>query len=103
MLLTNDDEREGRSARVPTLSLELPSDVLSAVHFAPADFVREMRIAAAVKWYEVGELSQGRAAEVAGLSRAEFLGALERYHVSPFQYAASDIERDLGDVWVLDR
>lgn len=46
-------------------------------------FVKEMRIAAAVKWYELGRLSQGKAAEVAGLSRSAFIEALSRFKVSP--------------------
>lgn len=50
-----------------------------------------MRLAAVVKWYEMGILSQSKAAEVAGLSRSEFLGALARFGVSPFQYSAEKI------------
>lgn len=50
-----------------------------------------MRLAAAVKWYEMGILSQSKAAEVAGISRSEFLSALVRFGVSPFQYSAEEI------------
>jgi predicted HTH domain antitoxin len=53
-----------------------------------------MRIAAAVKWYELGELSQGRAAEIAGVTRTEFLAALARFKVSAFQYTAEDLDRE---------
>jgi transposase len=44
-----------------------------------------MRVAAAVKWYELGEVSQGKAAEMAGLSRSGFIEALSRYKVSVWQ------------------
>ena len=37
-----------------------------------------MRVAAAVKWYELGKVSQGKAAEIAGLSRSAFITALSR-------------------------
>jgi predicted HTH domain antitoxin len=47
-----------------------------------------------VKWYELHLVSQGRAAEIAGLSRAEFMDALGRYGVSPFQQTADDIVAD---------
>ena len=59
--------------------------MFSALRQTPAAFVREMRLALAVKWYELGQLSQGKAAEVAGVSRQEFLHSLARFNVSPFQ------------------
>ena len=65
-----------------TISVELPDAVFAALRKAPDDFVKEMRIAAAVKWYELGILSQGKAAEVAGLTRAEFIAALSRFSES---------------------
>ena len=50
-----------------------------------------MRLAAAVKWFEMGIITQGLAAEIAGLSRSELIGTLGRFGVSPFQYGAEEI------------
>jgi predicted HTH domain antitoxin len=55
---------------------------------------KERRLTAAVKWYEMRLVSQGRAAEIAGVSRSEFIAALARYGVSPFQYSAEEIIED---------
>ena len=73
------------------LKIEVPDDVLLGLQKEPQQLAAEMRTAAAVKWYEMGVLSQGKAAEVAGLSRAAFIGELSRFGVSPFQETAGDI------------
>lgn len=80
-----------------TISIELPETVLAALHKNPDEFVREMRIAAAVKWYELGELSQSKAAEIAGLSRVEFIENLARFRVSPLQYSADELTEELAN------
>ena len=67
------------------LELEVPDSTLSALRQAPEEFAAGLRVMAAAKWYEVGALSQERAAELAGQSRQQFLLTLSRLGVSPFQ------------------
>jgi predicted HTH domain antitoxin len=73
------------------VTMELPRAALSALRKEPASFVADMRIAAAVKWYELEMISQAKAAEIAGLSRAEFIKALDQFGVSPFQSSVAEI------------
>lgn len=77
------------------VSVDLPEDAFSALRTTPEDFVREMRLAAAVKWYELGVLSQSKAAEVAGVTRHQFLDALSRFRVSPFQTTPDELRDEL--------
>jgi predicted HTH domain antitoxin len=50
----------------------------------------ELRILAVVKLYELGLLSSGRAAELAGIGRVELLLSLPRYKVFPFEAELRD-------------
>jgi hypothetical protein len=52
-------------------------------------------MSAVAKWYELGLISQGKGAEIMGISREEFMLALSRLQVSPFQYTAKELEEEL--------
>ena len=77
------------------VSIEIPRDAFSALRQDPEGFARLMRLAAAVKWYEDGILSQGKAAEIAGLPRSEFITELNRSKVTIFQYDAQEIIQEV--------
>ena len=81
--------------RVKTYPVELPESAFSALRKTPEEFVREMKYAAVVKWYEAGIISQDKAAEIAGLSRYDFLRLLATYEVSAMQYTPAILEEEL--------
>ena len=53
-----------------------------------------MSLLAAVQLYELGRLSSGRAAELVGVPRTEFLDLLARYDVFPLAAELSELEED---------
>jgi predicted HTH domain antitoxin len=67
------------------IRLEVPDEILRSLDMAPATFAREVMTLAAVKLFELGKLSSGGAARLAGIERGEFLLALGVYQVAPFQ------------------
>lgn len=78
------------------IRLEMPEGAFSALHKSPDEFGKEMRLVAAVKWYELAAISQEKAAEIAGLSRVDFMDALGRLRVSPFQYGSQEVLAELS-------
>ena len=79
-----------------SVTIKLPVEVFSILKKTPDDFTNELRLTAAVKWYEMGLISQEKAAEVAGISREEFIFSLKRFGVSPFQYTATEVLEEAG-------
>jgi len=75
--------------------IDIPEKILLAERTDEATFARELPILAAVKLYELGRLSSGHAAELAGMPRVEFLLTLGRYKVFPFE--AELREPEAGD------
>jgi predicted HTH domain antitoxin len=81
---------------VKSYTIELPDSAFSALRKSPTEFIEEMKRAAVVKWYEAGVISQDKAAEIAGLSRYEFLRLLSQYNVSAIQYTREVLEEELS-------
>jgi predicted HTH domain antitoxin len=78
------------------VTVMIPDDTFATVRRAPDEVAREMRIAVAVRWYELGLVSQGKGAEIAGLTRVEFLDALSAFGVSACQESEEDIRAVLN-------
>jgi len=78
------------------LVIDLPEGAFSVFRSTPDELARELRLTAAVKWYELGKLSQEKAAEIAGLSRYDFIQSLGRFEVSPIQESAEELAEGLA-------
>ena len=78
------------------VELDLPDDAFSVLKTTPELFVRELRLAAAVKWYEIHLVSQAKAAELAGVGRQEFIDALARFKVPVCQTTPEELTNEVG-------
>lgn len=78
------------------VNVELPESVAAMLHCAPEQLADEVRLAAAVQWYQQGRISQELAAEIASLDRTDFLLALARLGRDSFLVDFADLDRELA-------
>lgn len=75
--------------------IEVPDEALAALKLSAADAAGELRLAAAMKLYELGRLSSGAAAALAGIPRVQFLSRLSEYGIAAFRQSEDDLLEEL--------
>ncbi len=80
-----------------TLTIPYTDDLLLSLKESPEEFEAEARLLLAVKLYELGRVSTGRAAEIAGIGRVEFMFALNRFGLSPIGVDPEELAEDLAN------
>ena len=71
--------------------LEFDPSAFSVLRKSPEEFGEELKRAAVVQWYAEARISQSKAAEVLGVSRAEFLNELHQRRVPACQVTIEEI------------
>lgn len=79
------------------LTIELPETVLLASGQSREEFLREAKFLLGLKLFEVGRLSSGKAAELCGVSRVEFLFAASRAGVAVASLDESELADEFRD------
>ena len=80
------------------ITVEVPEDAVRRFGGDEVSFGREMYEAAVVQWFDEGRISQGRAAELLGISRPELFEVLKRHEISPIQITAEELAEELKRV-----
>ena len=83
------------SAVASELHLKMPPGFADAVHLTDSELQQHILLMAALKMFELGKVSSGKAAELAGLSRVDFFEKCGQYKVSIFNYSVDKIGVEL--------
>jgi len=78
------------------VTVELPGKVCSVLRESPEELARDVRLTAAASWYRDGRISQEVAAEIAGLTRTDFLLSLARMGIDSFRVDFEDLDREMA-------
>ena len=78
------------------IRIAVPDELAAALHRTPEELEYDLRLRALAGLVERGLLSTGRAAELAGVSRREFLDWCGRWHIRVHQWDGVDVDAELA-------
>jgi hypothetical protein len=79
-----------------TVMLEIPFDSLALPGASPESLVSEAKFMLALKMFEVGRLSSGKAGNLCGMGRVEFLFAAGRAGVPVLVLDDDELSEEFG-------
>jgi predicted HTH domain antitoxin len=78
------------------LTIPYPEELLLSLKENEAEFASQARLLLAVKLYELGKISTGMGARLAGMGRVEFMFSLKRFGLSPIGTEPNELAGDLA-------
>ncbi len=84
------------ASRIRTVEVDLPDEVFLHRPWKPVEIADEMRLLWLLEEVRSRRLGFGRAAELAGIPTARFLLLMGEHHITPFDYDAEELAKEIG-------
>lgn len=81
-----------------TISFQVSQDILAALKVGSLELTNTLRLLAAITYFQEKKLSLGKAAELAGINRLEFMDILAAKGIIIFDYDESVIESEIQGI-----
>ena len=81
-----------------TMTFEVSQDVLASLKMGIQDLVQQIRVVAAIAYFQEKKLSLGKAAELAGFNRLSFMDILAQKGIVIFDYDESMVESEFQGI-----
>ena len=78
-----------------TLNIEIPKGIIYALNQDKEEFVNKMKLFTAIEYYREHKLSLGKAAELAGMKKTDFMFYLGRIGESVINYSTEELDKEL--------
>ena len=78
-----------------TITIEVPDEMTTLGGGTDEQLAEAMRLATAILWFQQGKISQGKAAEIAGMNRVRFLNVLHDVGVEAMQVTEEELRREM--------
>jgi predicted HTH domain antitoxin len=81
-----------------SVTIQLPDEIPRSLHRSPIELEKDIKLAAAIDWYRQGLISQGRAADLAGIPRVAFLDALAARKIEVMHVDLDELKQEINDL-----
>lgn len=83
---------------VKRMELPIAEDIVIALNEKPSQIMEEIKIFAAMKFFETGKLSLGKSAKLAGMKKTDFVQLISKSKISAYNYPAEELADDLRNI-----
>jgi predicted HTH domain antitoxin len=79
------------------LQIEIPDHIRKSLNRTPQELAQDMRLYSALMMFQLGKLSAGAAAELAGVPKVAFLDLCDEHGISVSEISPDDLRKEVED------